>query len=49
MDLNMLVMLRGRGRTANDFGRLYGEVEFRLIDIIRTGSPLAIIEHGVPV
>ena len=47
-DLNMLVMLGGQERTADDFERLYAEAGFRLTDIIRTGSPMAIIE-GVPV
>ncbi len=47
-DLNMLVMLGGRERTADDFGRLYAEAGFRLTDIIRTGSAFAVIE-GVPV
>ena len=42
-------VFNGQERTANDFGRLYGEVGFRLIDISRPGSPLAIIENGVPV
>ncbi|MCA1739212.1 MAG: acetylserotonin O-methyltransferase [Actinobacteria bacterium] len=47
-DLNMLVMLGGRERTADDFERLYAEAGFRLNDIIRTGSPWHIIE-GDPV
>ncbi|MDP8973786.1 MAG: acetylserotonin O-methyltransferase [Actinomycetota bacterium] len=47
-DLNMLVMLGGRERTADDFERLYAEAGFRLSDIIRTRSLMAIIE-GVPV
>ena len=47
-DLNMLVMLGGQERTADDFERLYAEAGFRLTDIIRTGSSMAIIE-GVPV
>ena len=34
-------------RTANDFGRLYAEVAFRLMSISRPGSPLAIIVNGV--
>ncbi len=46
-DLNMLVMLGGRERTAEDFERLYAEAGFRLTDIIRTGSEFHIIE-GVP-
>jgi hypothetical protein len=47
-DLNMLVMLGGQERTADDFERLYADAGFRLTDIIRTGSSMAIIE-GVPV
>lgn len=47
-DLNMLVMLGGQERTAEDFERLYAEAGFRLTDIIRTGSSMFIIE-GVPV
>jgi hypothetical protein len=43
-DLNMLVMLGGRERTADDFERLYAEAGFRLAKIIRTGSPFDIIE-----
>jgi O-methyltransferase domain/Dimerisation domain len=48
-DLNMLVMLGGRERTANDFAKLYTEAGFRLTDIIRTGSPPFNIIEGVPV
>lgn len=48
MDLNMLVMLGGRERTAEDFERLYTEAGFRLNSIVRTGSPFHIIE-GAPV
>ena len=47
-DLNMLVMLGGRERTAEDFEKLYTKAGFRLTDIIRTGSAFDIIE-GVPV
>jgi hypothetical protein len=47
-DLNMLVMLGGRERTAGDFGRLYTEAGFRMTDIVPTGSSFAVIE-GVPV
>jgi hypothetical protein len=46
-DLNMLVMLGSRERTVDDFGRLYAEAEFRLANIIPTGSPFGIIE-GAP-
>jgi hypothetical protein len=48
-DLNMLVMLGGRERTADDFERLYDKAGFRLTSIVPTGSaPFNIIE-GVPV
>jgi O-methyltransferase domain/Dimerisation domain len=47
-DLNMLVMLGGQERTADDFERLYAEAGFRVTDIIYTGTSMAIIE-GVPV
>ena len=47
-DLNMLVELGGRERTAEEFGRLYSEAGFRLTEAIPTGSPYHIIE-GVPV
>lgn len=47
-DLNMLVMLGGRERTAEDFERLYAEAGFELSGIVRTGSPFAVIE-GAPV
>jgi len=43
-DLMMLVMLGGRGRTADDFGRLCAAAGFRLTRVIPTGSPYAIIE-----
>ena len=47
-DLNMLVMLGGQERTADDFERLYAEAGFRLTNIISTGSSMVIVE-GVPV
>jgi hypothetical protein len=47
-DLNMLVMLGGQERTAEDFERLYAEAGFRLTEIIGTGSSMSIIE-GVPI
>ena len=47
-DLNMLVMLGGQERTADDFERLYAEAGFRVTDIVYTGTSMAIIE-GVPV
>jgi hypothetical protein len=48
MDLNMLVMLGGRERTADDFERLYAEAGFRMTSIVPTGSPPFNIIEGVP-
>jgi hypothetical protein len=47
-DLNMLVMLGGRERTADDFERLYTEAGFRVTSIVPTGSPPYNIIEGVP-
>ena len=47
-DLNMLVMLGGRERTADDFERLYTEAGFRMTSIVPTGSPPFNIIDGVP-
>lgn len=47
-DLNMLVMLGGRERTAEDFERLYAEARFELTRIVPTGSGFSVIE-GVPI
>ncbi len=47
-DLNMLVMLGGRERTADDFERLYTEAGFRMTSIVPTGSPPFNIIEGVP-
>jgi hypothetical protein len=46
-DLNMLVMLGGQERTADDFEKLYAEAGFRVTDIVHTGTSMSIIE-GVP-
>jgi O-methyltransferase domain/Dimerisation domain len=48
MDLNMLVMLGGRERTADDFERLYAEAGFRLTGVFPTRSHFSVIE-GAPV
>jgi hypothetical protein len=48
MDLNMLVMLGGRERTADDFGTLYTQAGFRLTRIVPTTSGFSVIE-GTPV
>ncbi len=47
-DLNMLVMLGGRERTAEDFERLYAEAGFRLTGDYSTRSNFSVIE-GAPV
>lgn len=47
MDLNMLVMLGGRERTAGDFDRLYAGAGFRLTRVFPTRSQFSVIE-GVP-
>src|SRR5436305_12359151 len=46
-DLNMLIIPGGQERTTDDFELLYAEAEFRLTNIILTGSTFAIIE-GTP-
>ena len=43
-DLNMLVMLGGRERTAGEFEGLLARAGFGLTNIVRTGSPFDIIE-----
>lgn len=48
LDLSMLVMLGGRERAAEDFGRIYAEAGFRLTEVIPTGSGFSIIE-GAPI
>ena len=48
-DLNMLVMLGGRERTADDFEKLYAEAGFRLTSVVPTGAPTFNIIEGVPV
>jgi hypothetical protein len=44
IDLIMLVMNGGRERTADEFERLLDAAGFRLTDIVRTASPLSVIE-----
>jgi O-methyltransferase domain/Dimerisation domain len=43
-DLNMLVMLGGRERTAAEFQALFDEAKFRLSQIVPTASPYSVIE-----
>ena len=44
MDLNMLVVLGGRERTAEEFGDLFQAAGFRLERVIPTHSPFSVIE-----
>jgi len=44
MDLNMLVMLGGRERSAEEFERLLGSAGFRVERIAATHSPFSVIE-----
>ena len=44
MDLNMLVLLGGRERTAHEFGELLTAAGFRLDRVIPTHSPFSVIE-----
>lgn len=44
MDLNMLVLLGGRERTAEEYGTLLGGAGFRMDRVIPTHSPFSIIE-----
>jgi predicted O-methyltransferase YrrM len=48
MDLNMLVMLGGRERTADDFEALYNRAGFQLTRIVATPSGFSVIE-GTPI
>ena len=44
MDLNMLVLLPGRERSESQYGELLNRASLRLDRIVRTSSPLSIIE-----
>lgn len=44
MDLNMLVMLNGRERTAAEFTKLLGDNGFKVTRVIPTGGPFSLIE-----
>ena len=44
MDLNMLVMLTGRERTADEFGALFAKAGLRLSSVTPTHSPMVVIE-----
>ena len=44
MDINMMVMLGSRERTKEEFRSLFSRAGLRLKRVIRTGSPLSILE-----
>jgi hypothetical protein len=44
LDLNMLVMLTGRERTAEEFGALFAKAGLKLSGVTPTPSPFAVIE-----
>jgi hypothetical protein len=46
MDLNMLVMLPGRERTAREYGDLIEKAGLRLRQLVQSASPFQIIEAG---
>jgi hypothetical protein len=43
MDLNMLVLLPGRERTAGQYGELFSSAGLRLIDVRPTHSPMQVV------
>ncbi|MGH8220794.1 MAG: methyltransferase [Steroidobacteraceae bacterium] len=44
LDLNMLLMLGGRERTAADYASLFGKADLRLERVVPTTAPIAVIE-----
>ncbi len=46
-DLMMMMILPGRERTEAEFGRLYEAAGLRLLRVVPTPSPLAIVEGGL--
>lgn len=44
LDLNMLVMLTGRERTADEFGALFGKAGLRMASVTPTHSPFVVLE-----
>jgi len=48
MDLNMLVMLTGRERTAEEFGNLFRRAGLKLERVVPTHSPFVVIEATAP-
>jgi hypothetical protein len=44
IDLNMLVMTGGKERTAKEFEQILGALGFRLLRVIPTDLPTAIVE-----
>jgi hypothetical protein len=47
MDLNMLILIGGRERSAAEYGRLFEQAGFRLTRVIPTSSPLSIVEAAL--
>jgi hypothetical protein len=43
MDLNMLVLLTGRERSAGHYGELLAAAGLKLLDVRRTRSPMQVI------
>jgi SAM-dependent methyltransferase len=48
LDLNMLVMLTGRERTADEFRTLFSRAELQLTRLLPTPSPFVVIEAEAP-
>jgi hypothetical protein len=46
MDLNMLVMLRGRERTLGEYTALLGGAGLRVRRVLQTRSPFSLLEAG---
>lgn len=44
LDLNMLVMVTGKERTADEFGALFAKAGLKLSSVTPTHSPVAVIE-----
>ncbi len=44
LDLNMLVMLTGKERTADEFGALFAKAGLALTSVTATHSPFAVLE-----
>ena len=44
MDINMMVMMRSKERTKDEFRQLFARAGLRLKRVVRTASPLSILE-----